>query len=138
MAKGLSDVVHGVSLVGAEFHNRQNKIVGFVEGGQDLVAGHGDGFSVTAAPFYLDEAQPTGIRVATFDVVADFLQFAVEAIRAREGALRHTPIVAMTAYAMQGDRERCLEAGMDDYVTKPFDMERVAEVVRRWSATARE
>ena len=44
----------------------------------------------------------------------------------------HTPIVALTARAMQGDRERCLAAGMDDYLSKPFTTAQLKEVMSRW------
>ena len=45
---------------------------------------------------------------------------------------RHIPIVAMTAHAMKGDREKCIEAGMDDYITKPIKRELVFEVLEKW------
>jgi len=45
---------------------------------------------------------------------------------------RHTPIIAMTANAMQGDREKALEAGMDDYVPKPVKPKQLSEVLGRW------
>ena len=42
------------------------------------------------------------------------------------------PIIAMTAYAMAGDRERCIEAGMNDYLSKPIQTEKLAEALERW------
>jgi CheY-like chemotaxis protein len=44
----------------------------------------------------------------------------------------HVNIIAMTAYSMNGDRERCIEVGMDDYISKPFDMNKLKNVILRF------
>jgi len=54
-------------------------------------------------------------------------------IRKLEGAARRTPIVAMTASVMQGQRERCLAAGMDDFLGKPLDLPRLQGALARWT-----
>ena len=63
---------------------------------------------------------------------------ATRELRRRESAGgRHTPVIAMTAHAMTGDRERCLDAGMDDYITKPVRSRVLVEVLQRWIGEGR-
>jgi CheY-like chemotaxis protein len=57
---------------------------------------------------------------------------ATREIRRRERGGEHVPIVAITARAMHGDREKCLQAGMDDYVAKPVRPEDLALMIERW------
>ena len=79
------------------------------------------------------------VERGSFDVVLMDVQMpemdgfeATTALREKEKATgRHLPIVAVTAYAMQSDRERCLAAGMDGYLSKPIDAEELFATIER-------
>ena len=61
----------------------------------------------------------------------------IRRLEQQRGRMRATPIVAITANALQGDRERCLAAGMDDYISKPFSQQALADTLGRWIALPR-
>ncbi|WP_270088960.1 response regulator [Sphingobacterium sp. SYP-B4668] len=57
---------------------------------------------------------------------------AIAAIRS-SALYGHTPVIAVTAQAMQGDREKCMEAGASDYIPKPIDLDRLLQVIEEVS-----
>ncbi|MBW1971225.1 MAG: response regulator [Deltaproteobacteria bacterium] len=59
--------------------------------------------------------------------------FEATAIIRKNPKLRNLPIVAMTAHALKGDREKCIEAGMDDYIAKPIRARELLKVIKKWS-----
>jgi two-component system, sensor histidine kinase and response regulator len=62
----------------------------------------------------------------------------VELRRSEEGTSRHVTVIALTANAMEGDQQRCLAAGMDDYLSKPFTQEKLRVMLSRWATRLRQ
>jgi two-component system, chemotaxis family, sensor kinase Cph1 len=57
---------------------------------------------------------------------------ATQKLRQLEGKHRHTLVIGVTAYAMMGDRQKCLQAGMDDYLSKPIKLRDLSEMLEKW------
>ena len=83
-------------------------------------------------------------REKSFDVILMDVQMPVLDGYKATGVIRrlenqkgtHTPIIAMTAFALKGDREKCLESGMDDYLSKPIDADKFYATVEKWTNKA--
>ncbi len=94
------------------------------------------GLSVTVANNGLEVLE--ALRQETFDIVLMDIQMPeMDGLRAtieirRDSRFEDLPILAMTAHAMAGDREKSLEAGMDDHITKPIDPEKLFDALVRW------
>jgi CheY-like chemotaxis protein len=85
------------------------------------------------------------VAAESFDVILmdvqmpdmDGLQASTRIREIEKGRGTYTPILALTAHTMKGDRERCLAAGMDQFINKPIDAERFVEVVEAAAADGR-
>jgi two-component system, sensor histidine kinase and response regulator len=105
------------------------------------VANHlGVGFHIVGS---WEEAE-AAMNTVSFDLVLmDWQMPGIDGIEATKrlraydvGKDRYTPIIAVTARAMAGDRERCLEAGMDDYLAKPFTLNELRSKLETWLSHA--
>ncbi|MEA5079806.1 MAG: response regulator, partial [Anaerolineaceae bacterium] len=84
----------------------------------------------------VDAVQRKAYRLVLMDVQMPEMDGfeATKRIRQLEGKVSKVPIIAMTAYAMSGDREKCLQAGMDDYIPKPLNVDETLSLIKKYMA----
>jgi CheY-like chemotaxis protein len=83
--------------------------------------------------------QTPGIDIALIDIMMPEMDGyeTMRQIRSRK-ALKDVPLVAVTAKAMKGDRQKCLDAGASDYIAKPVDIELLLALLRVWISRSRD
>ena len=79
----------------------------------------------------LADAPGAGFAAVLMDVQMPVMNGLDAARGLRERGLQ-TPVIALTAHALAGDREKCLRAGMDDYLSKPLTLDRLRDAMARW------
>lgn len=99
---------------------------------------HDLGYRTTRAASGLEVL--TALEQSSYDVVLMDCQMpemdgyeATERIRQQGDEASGVPIIAITAHALEGERQKCLQAGMDDYLSKPFTQQQLAEKLKRWA-----
>ncbi|EAZ91969.1 chemotaxis protein CheB [Crocosphaera chwakensis] len=90
---------------------------------------------VTNGQEFLDQTEEQDYDIVFLDCQMPILDGyeAIKRFRQREEEGNHTVVIGLTAHAMEGDRDKCLEAGMDDYLSKPILIESLANLLEKWS-----
>jgi CheY-like chemotaxis protein len=126
----VSDVLSDIDILLAEDHptNRQ------------VILSQLSAFGARADSVANGRAMLERLEARSYDIVLMDCQMpeldgyeATRQLRRREGRDRHTIVIALTAHAMPDDRQKCLAAGMDDYISKPVDAEQLIGAIERWA-----
>ena len=142
----LVPVHHASSLKREKGKKRKVLIVEDNDINQIIVKQHLSNHTTLSAKSGLEALEALNKMKVTFDVILMDCQMpemdgfeATKRIRNGEAGERYlnVPIIALTANAMKGDKERCVEAGMDDYLSKPFDAEDLIDKVDHWASVER-
>lgn len=72
------------------------------------------------------------IRIVLLDMMMPEMDGYETIARIRAGAQHHVPIIAVTAQAMMGDREKCMKAGANEYISKPIDVDQLSLILTRY------